>query len=550
MVLFDWMVLLGTLGFIVIYGAWKTRKNKNIEGYLRGDNEMKWATIGLSVMATQASAITFISTPGQAFESGMGFVQNYFGLPFALIIVSAVFIPIYYRLKVYTAYEYLESRFGLNTRLMAAFLFLLQLGLAAGITIYAPAIILSTALEWNLNLTILFVGILVIIYTVSGGTKAVSLTQKWQMAVIMAGMFTAFAIIIYRLPENITFNNALHIAGKMGKLEVLNFSTNLNERYTVWTGIFGGLFLALSYFGTDQSQVQRYLGGRSVYESRMGMMFNALLKVPMQFLILLTGVMVFVFYQFQSHPVLFDPTTTNKIMQTEYAEEFRQIQEQYDAVHEAKAAQVNRAVQTDNLQDIRGLNKSSELLRKEAKALVIKAGVETSSKDSDYVFLSFIMGYLPHGIIGLLLAVIFSAAMSSTSGELNALASTTTVDFYKRIFKKEGDEKHYLLWSKLFTTFWGIIAIGFALFAHLVENLIEAVNILGSIFYGTILGIFIVAFFIKKIKGNGVFMAAIVAQITVIVLYLFYTEEIAYLWYNVIGCASVIILSLVSLLRK
>lgn len=544
MELFDWIVLIGTLGFIVIYGTIKTRKNNSIEGYLRGGNEMKWTTIGLSVMATQASAITFISTPGQAFESGMGFVQNYFGLPLALIIVSAVFIPIYYKLKVYTAYEYLESRFGVNTRLLAAFLFLLQRGLAAGITIYAPAIILSSALQWNLNLTILLVGVLVVIYTVSGGTKAVSLTQKWQMTIIMGGMFIAFGIIIAKLPEGVSFGNALNIAGKMGKLEILNFSTDIDERYTVWTGLFGGLFLALSYFGTDQSQVQRYLGGQSIYESRMGMMFNAMLKVPMQFFILLTGVMVFVFYQFQSHPVLFDQSTVNKVYETEYKAELEGIENQYQMAFDSKMKKLEHAVETNDYNEIRGIDESTRKLRQQAKDIVIKSEVKGTSKDSDYVFLSFILKYMPHGLIGLLLAVIFSAAMSSTAGELNALASTTAIDFYKRIFNKEGSDKHYLFISKLFTALWGMVAIGFALFAHLVENLIEAVNILGSIFYGTILGIFLVAFFIKWVKGNAVFLAALLGQGIVIVLYILYSKEIAYLWYNVIGCAIVMMLSL------
>ncbi len=556
--------MLGTLGFIVAYGTWKTRKNANLQDYLRGGNEMKWTTIGLSVMATQASAITFISTPGQAYESGMGFVQNYFGLPIALIIVSAVFIPIYYKLKVFTAYEYLESRFGVSSRLLAAFLFLVQRGLAAGITIYAPAIILSSALGWNLSLTILLIGILVIIYTVSGGTKAVSLTQKWQMGVIMSGMFTAFFIIIHQLPEYVSFGDAISVAGIMGKLDVIDFSIDMDKRYTFWTGITGGTFLALSYFGTDQSQVQRYLSGSSVYESRMGLMFNAIMKVPMQFFILFVGVMVFVFFQYQEHPVLFNENATAKVYQTEYADDMKAIEADYSTVYNRKREALKLVV--DNYEntnyDQETLNyaietvKSNEtealVIRDKAKALVTKAVPDNNSKDSDYVFLSFIMNYLPIGLVGLLLAVIFSAAMSSTSGELNALATTTTIDFYKRLNSKDHSEKHYLRASKMLTAAWGIVAILFALFAHLVENLIEAVNILGSIFYGVILGIFLIAFFFKQIKGKGTFIGALIAQTIVIILFFFgqkigsyimgyEVQEIAYLWYNVIGCGLVIL---------
>jgi SSS family transporter len=560
----DWIVMLGTLGFIVAYGTWKTRKNSNLQDYLRGGNEMKWTTIGLSVMATQASAITFISTPGQAYESGMGFVQNYFGLPIALIIVSAVFIPIYYKLKVFTAYEYLETRFGVSSRLLAAFLFLVQRGLAAGITIYAPAIILSTAMGWNLNLTILLIGILVIIYTVSGGTKAVSLTQKWQMGIIMSGMVAAFFIIIYKLPDFVSFKDAINVAGIMGKLDVVDFSFDVDKRYTFWTGITGGTFLALSYFGTDQSQVQRYLSGSSVYESRMGLMFNAIMKVPMQFFILFVGVMVFVFFQYQEHPVLFNENATAQVYQTDYADDMKAIEADYSEVYNRKKEALKIVV--DNyensnysketldytIQTVKSNEAEALALRDKAKTLVNTAVPDNTSKDSDYVFLSFIMNYLPMGLIGLLLAVIFSAAMSSTSGELNALATTTTIDFYKRLNTEEHDETHYLKASKILTAAWGVVAILFALFAHLVENLIEAVNILGSIFYGTILGIFLIAFFLKKIKGKATFIAAITTQL-LIILYFFFGQkigsfimgqqvaEISYLWYNVIGCGLVVL---------
>ncbi len=549
----DWSVMLGTLAAIAIYGIWKSRKNRNIESYLHGDKDLKWATIGLSVMATQASAITFISTPGQAFESGMGFVQNYFGLPLALIIVSAVFIPLYYKLNVFTAYEFLESRFDLKTRLLAAFLFLFQRGLAAGITIYAPAIILSTMLGWNLSLTIIFVGIVVVIYTVSGGTKAVSLTQKWQMAVIMFGMFIAFFIIIQQLPANIGFIDAVDIAGRMGKLETVSFSLDPKERYTFWSGITGGLFLALSYFGTDQSQVQRYLGAKSVTESRMGLMFNAILKVPMQFFILFVGVMVFVFYQFESHDVLFDKTNLENLRNSIHAEKILDLEKSYALNHDQKqvfleelltAKKDGNQFELEKAQNaLKALDEDSKKIRADVKEILIEEYPEETAKDSDFVFLTFIMNYLPHGIIGLLLAVIISAAMSSTAGELNALGSTTTIDFYKRLIKPKASEKKYVIASKLLTAFWGLVAISFALMARLLENLIEAVNILGSLFYGTILGIFLIAFFFKRIKGHGIFSAALAAQLMVFILYFYFSEYVAYLWYNVIGCVLVIIFS-------
>ena len=549
----DWIVLLGTLFFIVIYGTLKTRKNKNLSAYLKGDNSLGWATIGLSVMATQASAITFISTPGQAYESGMGFVQNYFGLPLALIVVSAFFIPIYYRLKVYTAYEYLESRFNKRTRLLTASLFLIQRGLAAGITIYAPAIILSSVLNWDLTLTIFFVGILVIIYTVSGGTKAVSITQKYQMGIIFLGMFIAFFTILNKLPEGVGFANALSISGSMGKLDAINFSFDLKERYTFWSGITGGFFLALSYFGTDQSQVQRYLSGKNIKESRMGLMFNAVVKIPMQYFILLTGVMVFVFYQFQDHSLLFDQTTRNNIKQSENASQYNTLEEEANAVFSLKKEKLAEAViykdsdpiaYNNSIEEAKLLESKYQNYRTDAKNLVIETFPDHSTKDSDYVFLSFIMNYLPNGLIGLLLAVIISAAMSSTAGELNALGSTTTVDFYKRVINENAEDAHYVKTSKLLTLFWGIVAIMFALFAQLLENLIEAVNILGSVFYGTILGVFLVAFIFKKVKGNAVFIATLFAQAIVFILFAQYQDVIAYLWFNLIGCGSVIFFSL------
>ncbi|MDH5399936.1 MAG: sodium:solute symporter [Cyclobacteriaceae bacterium] len=554
----DWIILLGTLLFIVAYGTWKTRGNRNLNTYLKGGNSMKWATIGLSVMATQASAITFLSTPGQAFESGMAFVQNYFGMPLAIIIVCAVFIPIYYKLKVYTAYEFLEQRFDHKSRGLAALLFLIQRGLGAGITIYAPAIILSNVLELDLDLMIIIVGLLVVVYTVSGGTKAVSLTQKYQMGVIFTGMFLAFFILISKLPEFLSFGDALNVAGKLGKLEAIDFSFDIEKRYTFWSGITGGLFLSLSYFGADQSQVQRYLGGTNITQSRVGLIFNALLKIPMQFFILFVGVMVFVFYQFERPPVFFNTSEINALKGSGAYEEVSRLDDQYGILHEEKKKSIESLVQTYHTGDEAAISAKEDNLvriheeavavRKEVKDVLIRENSDANTKDSDYVFITFIMNYLPHGIIGLLLAVIFSAAMSSTSGELNALGSTTVVDFYKRYIRKKGSDKHYLQASRWITAIWGIIAILFALAAQLVENLIEFVNIVGSLFYGSILGIFMVAFFVKYVKGNAIFIAGILGQSFVLFIHILSSQgiiKIGYLWYNILGGLTVVGLSII-----
>ncbi len=540
----DWIVLFGTLLSIVGYGAWKTRGSKNLEGYLLGNKEMKWWTIGLSIMATQASAITFLSTPGLGYESGLQFVQFYLGLPIAMVILSVTFVPLYYKLKVYTAYEFLESRFDIRSRLLAAILFLVQRGLAAGLTIFAPAIILSSVLNWDLAFTNILVGVLVIIYTVSGGTRAVALTQKLQMGVIMMGMFAAFIVLIYKLPENLSFVKALDLAGAMGKMQGLDFSFSFKDRYNVFTAFTAAIFLFMSYFGTDQSQVARYLGGKSIKESRTGLMFNGLLKVPMQFFILMIGIMVFVFYQFEKSPVYFNSTDWNKLDQTELFAEKQEIEQEYDEIFEQKKAAAFLYLEQSNDKtqaQLQAANEKEQSIRKQARDLVNKNSSK-DVKDTNYVFISFIMKYLPTGLIGLLLAVIFSASMSSTSSELNALASTTTIDIYKRVFRREETDEHYLKASKLFTFMWGVIAICFALVAHLAENLVELVNILGSIFYGTILGIFVVAFYLKKVQAKAVFYAAIIAQISVIAVFLF--DTVAYLWLNFIGCAIVVVLSI------
>ena len=545
----DWFILIGTLLFIVLYGTYKSRGSKNVTQYLKGGSDSRWWTIGLSVMATQASAITFLSTPGQAFHSGMGFVQFYFGLPIAMVIICLVFIPIYHRLKVFTAYEYLETRFDLKTRTLTAILFLIQRGLAAGITIFAPAIILSAVLGWNLVMLNIIIGVLVIIYTVSGGTKAVSVTQKQQMAIIFGGMFVAFLLILNYLPLDITFTKALEIAGASGKMEILDFSFDFNNKYTFWSGIIGGTFLALSYFGTDQSQVQRYLSGKSMKEMQMGLIFNGLLKIPMQFFILLVGVMVFVFYQFNSSPLHFNPSAVNDVLNSPYAVQYQDLQDKKNILEIAiKEQQLNYAV-LDNqgqkqtvLLDIKALQSQEDQLRLTSKELIKKANPKAETNDKDYVFIHFILNNLPRGLIGLLLAVILSAAMSSTASELNALGSTTTIDLYRRNNQGRSD-KHYLRASKGFTMLWGIIAIGVACVANLFENLIELVNIIGSIFYGNVLGIFLLAFFFSYVKSRAVFIAAIITQ--GIIVYIWWIDLMPYLWLNVVGATLVIAIAFI-----
>lgn len=549
----DWWILAGTLGFIVLYGAWKNRKNADLDSYLLGGRDSKWWVVGISVMATQASAITFLSTPGQAYTDGMQFVQFYFGLPLAMIVLCITFIPIYYKLKVFTAYEFLEKRFDVRARVLTSGLFLIQRGLAAGITIYAPAIILASILGWHLSYTCLLIGSLVIIYTVSGGTKAVTTTHKLQMGIIFSGMFFTFYYLLNQLPEGIGLTEALHIGGVSGKLDVLDFSFDLDNRYTFWSGVIGGFFLMVSYFGTDQSQVQRYLTARSVRESRMGLLFNAALKIPMQFFILLVGVMVFIFYQFNPAPLFFNEKVLDRIEESSVKPEIQIKQDQYDALYDERTTLLANVPNGDMSQltsetrlRLSALNRQEERIRDDVRDLITQAEPETETNDKDYIFIHYILNHLPKGFVGLLLAVIFSAAMSSTAAELNALASTTTVDIYKRLIKKKASEAHYVFASRSLTLGWGIIAILFAVFGRLFENLIQYVNIIGSLFYGTILGIFLVAFYFKKIGGKSVVLAAIVSEC--IVLVLFATTDTSFLWFNLIGCANVIVIG--SLLER
>jgi solute:Na+ symporter, SSS family len=553
----DWIIMLGTLFGIVGYGVWRTRSVNSSSSFLKGDRDLPWWTIGLSIMATQASAVTFLSTPGQAFEDGMRFVQFYFGMPIAMVILCVFVLPVYYRLNVYTAYEYLEGRFDLKARSLTAIFFLVQRGLAAGITIYAPAIILSTILGWPLVWTNISIGAMVIIYTVAGGTKAVSVTQKQQMIIILSGMFLAAMIVVWRLPANVGFGDALTVAGKMGKLNVVDFTFDLGNRYNFWSGMIGGVFLFLSYFGTDQSQVQRYLSGKSLAQSRLGLLFNGVVKVPMQFLVLLTGILVFVFYQFTPQPLHFNPGNVQKVEKSEFHAEYQALEQRHAVIFEKKKEAAEAMVLASHEKDqsrvdalqtqVKALASEEKEVRNEAKAVIKQVDSRAEIKDEDYVFITFIMNFMPIGIVGLLLAVIFSAAMSSIASELNALATTTVIDIYKRSFVKEKSDKHYFHASRWFTFIWGLIALLFTMIAAQFENLIQAVNIVGSLFYGTVLGVFVVAFFIRYIRGSAVFYAAILTEIIVIAVFALNHYEvisIAYLWLNLIGCALVVYFSL------
>jgi len=548
--LLDWAVLVGTIGFIVAFGVWKSRGVRDVQAYVR-DNTLKWPTIGLSIMATQASAITFLSTPGQAFDDGMRFVQFYFGQPLAMVVIAAVFVPIYYRLKVNTAYEYLEHRFDHRVRYLGAVLFLVQRGLAAGITIYAPSIILSALLGWDLDWLIVAIGLVVIVYTVSGGTRAVSQTQKQQMIVMMGGIFVAAVIIVWRLPKDVSLGAAAGLAGALGRMNVVSFDLDWSNRYNFWSGLTGGFFLALSYFGTDQSQVGRYLTGKSVTESRLGLLFNGMFKVPMQFFILFIGVLVFVFYLFTQPPLFFDGATLQRAQATSYGPQLQAIEAKYgqaflaqrDAASAWVAARENPQLEGTARAQLQSAAAETRRIRAEARQVIAQALPGTEARDADYVFLAFVVRYLPAGLVGLLVAVILCAAMSSSASELAALGSTSHIDLYKRAFRPDAQDggRRDLLISKGFTVLWGAVAIGFASFASLVDNLIEAVNIVGSIFYGTVLGLFVVAFFLKRVTATPVLVAALVAQTVVIALY--FASDLGFLWFNVVGCAIVVLLA-------
>jgi solute:Na+ symporter, SSS family len=548
----DWIVLFGTLVLIVAYGVWKTRGKQSMEGYLLGNKTIPWWGVGLSIMATQASAITFLSTPGQAYEDGMGFLQFYFGLPLAMIILSVTAVPLYHRLKVYTAYEYLESRFDIKVRSLAAFFFLCLRGLSVGITIYAPSLILSTILGWNITLTTILIGTLVMIYVTSGGTRAVSHTQKYQLTIIMGGMILAGWIAFSKIPASIGFGDTFRLAGELGKLNLINFEFNLSDRYNIWSGLIGGLFLFMSYFGADQSQVGRYLGAKSISESRLGLIFNGLLKIPMQFIILYIGILVFVFYQFVQPPVFHNQTLLDQARMKSADIVTQELA--YSEVHKQKSAatlELATAIREGDentlqsaKQELEELKGKEKTIRDEVKKSITKAIPGASTLDKDYVFINFVMSYLPHGLIGLLMAVVFMAAMSSTASELNALASTTMVDIYKRSINLLATDSHYVKYSRALTIMWALFAMGFANIANQAENLIQFVNIMGSLFYGTILGIFVSAFYIKYLKSTAVFYAGIIAETVILYLYFFQRDAIAFLHYNYIGCAVVVVVGL------
>jgi Na+/proline symporter len=547
----DWIILFGTIFTIVIYGTIKTRGNKTMEGYLKSD-DLKWWMIGISIMATQASAITFLSTPGQAIEDGMRFLQFYFGLPIAMVIISVTFVPIYYKLNVFTAYEYLESRFDLKTRSLTAFLFMVLRGLSAGITLFAPSLVLSTILGWSITATTVLIGVMVIIYCVSGGSRAVSLTQRMQLSVVMGGMILAGILAFTLLPDHVSFGDTVQIAGELGKFNLVDLNFNPNERYNIWSGLIAGTFLFLSYFGTDQSQVGRYLGGKSLTESRLGLMFNGLLKIPMLFVILFIGVLVFVFYLFNQPPVFHNQVLMAKALATEKGAELKELEQEYDHLYSHKKEAVDQLVEAIHAEDDKAIVKSREevliwqesekQLRTSVKEKIGEALPLAKTQDRDYIFLNFVLNNLPNGVIGLLLAVMFLAAMSSMAGELSALSSTTAVDIYRRSVNKKASPEHYLKISQLFTILWAIIAIVFAMLASFAENLIQFVNIVGSLFYGTILGVFLTAFYVKRVQGTAVFWAAIIAELAV--LYCYFFTDLAFLLYNIIGCASVVVIGL------
>ncbi|GAB2953078.1 hypothetical protein GCM10027048_17870 [Hymenobacter coalescens] len=550
----DWAVLTGTLAFIIGYGTWRTRKaGSSLDGYLLGGRQTRWWGVGLSIIATQASAITFLSTPGQAYADGMRFIQFYFGLPVAMVLIAVVVVPIYHRLRVYTAYEYLQSRFDRRTRTLAAGLFLLQRGLSNGLSLYAPALVLSAILGWNTTVTVCLLGAAIIGYTVSGGTRAVTVTQQGQVAVIFSGMAIAGYLLVHYLPAEVGFTDALHVAGNLGRLNLVDFHFSWTDRYNFWTGMTGGLFLALSYFGTDQSQVQRYLSGQSVTQSRLGLLMNGLVKVPMQLGILLIGVLLFVFYLFQPAPLTFNRPVYDQVMRSAaVGDEARQLEQQQAGIQLAQqqaATDLVRARQTGDAarqaaarQRLQTTQAATAGIRTEWLKLVQQAAPAADAKDTDYVFISFVLRYLPRGLVGLLIAVVLSAAMSSAAGGLNSLGSTTLIDLYRPFTRRVAcTEEHLVRVSRWATVAWGTLGIGFALFAARMENLIQAVNILGSLFYGTILGIFAVAFFQKHVRGRAVFWAAAATQLATVLA--FWLTDIAYLWYNILGCFAVMLLA-------
>ncbi|HWD18368.1 MAG TPA: sodium:solute symporter [Verrucomicrobiae bacterium] len=547
----DWAVLIAATLGIAGYGWWQTRGPQGFERYVRGDPQTGWLTIGLSVMATQASAITFLSTPGQGYADGMRFVQMYFGLPIAMVIIAAVFLPRFRRLKVLTAYEFLGQRFDGKTRLLGASLFLVQRGLGAGLTIYAPSIIIASIMGWSLNLTIVLSSILVIVYTVSGGNEAVNVTQKFQMLLIFSGLIVAFLVIAAKMPAGVSLMDAVRVAGISGRLKAIDYSADPNNRYTLWSGLIGGTFLALAYFGSDQSQVQRYLSGKSLRQSRLGLVFNGLMKIPMQVFILFLGTLVFAFYQFERPPLFFNQVAWRQAAQRPGGDALAALENRFDAAHAAHEKNLRAWLEARHAHDppaetaaraaVASSDDALRQIRSEAGATLVAVNPKADKKDADYVFLTFVMDHLPHGVIGLLVAVIFAGGLSSVAGELTALGATMTVDFYRGPFRPSESDAHYVAASKWFTALWGLIALAFAFFCQFADNLIQAVNLIGSIFYGPTLGLFVVAFFLKRVGGNAVFWGAALAEALVIAIH--FTGKVAFLWYNPIGVGACVLFS-------
>jgi solute:Na+ symporter, SSS family len=548
----DWVVLIATLAAIVLYGVWKGRRQRRLEQYLLADRQLQWYTVALSVMATQASAITFLSTPGQAYSDGMRFVQFYLGLPIAMVILSITAVPIYHRLKVFTAYEYLETRFDNRTRTLTAGIFLLQRGLGTAMTLYAPALIMSLVLGWNIHLTTLAIGVLVIVYTASGGTKAVSWTQTHQLLIALSGMAIAMIIALKSLPESVGFLDAVRVAGRMERINIIDFTFDLSTPYNFWSGLFGGLMVALAYFGTDQSQVQRYLTGETITQSRLGLLFNGLVKVPMQFFILFVGAMVFVFYQFVAPPLNFNPVQAGKVRNSPHAAEYRALETAHQATFAAKRDTATQLVAAMDANDaaaveqktaeLRTLQQRDEATRKAASALIRKNDPRADAADTDYVFLTFVIQNLPVGLVGVLMAAIFCAAMSATASGLNSLASTSVVDVWKRLIQRDLTDHTYVRISKGMTVAWGVFCILFALYANQLGSLIVAVNRIGSLFYGTMLAIFLTGFYLKRVGARAMFWGALIAEAAVLLCWLY--TDMAWLWWNVVGCVVGVVAAL------
>ncbi len=548
----DWLVLIAFLVFSVTFGFFKGRRSRTVDAYLRAGKSMPWYAVALSIMATQASAITFVSTPGQAYADGMRFLQFYFGLPVAMVILCAVAVPLFHRLNVYTAYEFLEKRFDLKTRVLTSLIFLVQRGLSCSISLYAPALILSVVLGWDIRHTIWIMGAIGISYTVFGGVLSVNWSGFQQFLVVMSGMVVALIMTLHLLPSQMTMPDALAVAGVFNKLRIVDFSLNFNDRYNIWSGLIGGLFLALAYFGTDQSQVQRYLSGQSVTHSRLGLLFNGMAKVPMQFFILFVGAMVFVFYQFITPPLFFNQQEETKIRTGALAGEFQRVEREYRVAHLKKQQQLQQWLRQRHgdaggaailsKSDLAQTQAECEFLRQQGIQLIRQNRPDANPNDANYVFLTFVTHYLPAGMVGLVIVVVFGATLSSVSSELSSLATCTVLDIYQRLIRPQASERHFLWVSRLAMALWGLFAVALSEQASRLGTLVEAVNILGSLFYGTVLGIFVLAFFFKQVRGSAAFMAAFLGELVVLGFFLF--SRISFLWYNVIGTLTVVLFGL------